>query len=108
MVQTCRDAFTRKLDEGIERWTQLEKYALMEKCQAAGVRAMAIQSPEDRVEHDPQLRARGFYTELEHPLLGRYKIQGFPSSCRKHPPRSPGQRRSSASIPVRCSPNCWG
>jgi crotonobetainyl-CoA:carnitine CoA-transferase CaiB-like acyl-CoA transferase len=32
----------------------------------------------------------------------------FPSNCRKHPPRSPGQRRSSASIHVRCSPSCWG
>src|SRR5207302_3388554 len=67
------------LDQGIERWTQtLEKYALMEKCQAAGVRAMAVQSPEDRVEHDPQLRARGFYTALAHPLLGQHKIQGIP------------------------------
>jgi crotonobetainyl-CoA:carnitine CoA-transferase CaiB-like acyl-CoA transferase len=74
------------LDQGIEQWTQtLEKYALMEKCQAAGVRAMAVQSPEDRVEHDPQLRARGFYTELEHPLLGRYKIQGIPFKLSKTP-----------------------
>jgi crotonobetainyl-CoA:carnitine CoA-transferase CaiB-like acyl-CoA transferase len=74
------------LDQGIEQWTQtLEKYVLMDKCQAAGVRAMAVQSPEDRVEHDPQLRARGFYTELEHPLLGRYKIQGIPFKFSKTP-----------------------
>jgi crotonobetainyl-CoA:carnitine CoA-transferase CaiB-like acyl-CoA transferase len=44
---------------------------------------MAVQSPEDRVEHDPQLRARGFYTELEHPLLGTYKIQGLPFKLSK-------------------------
>src|SRR5215813_14400952 len=75
-----------ELDQRIERWTQtLEKYALTEKCQAAGVRAMAVQSPEDRVEHDPQLQARGFYTELEHPLLGRYKIQGIPFKWSKTP-----------------------
>ena len=74
------------LDQDIERWTQtLEKYALMEKCQAAGVRAMVVQSPEDRVEHDPQLRARGFYTELEHPLLGQHKIQGMPFKLSKSP-----------------------
>lgn len=67
------------LDQGIEQWTQTqEKYTLTTQCQAAGVRAMAVQSPEDRVEHDPQLRARGFYTEMEHPLLGRRKIQGIP------------------------------
>jgi crotonobetainyl-CoA:carnitine CoA-transferase CaiB-like acyl-CoA transferase len=52
------------LDRGIERWTQtLEKYALMEKCQAAGVRAMALQ----------------------HPLLGQYKIQGIPFKLSKSP-----------------------
>ena len=84
----CRDAFsTRKRStQGIEQWTHtFEKYALMEKCQAAGVRAMAVQSPEDRVEHDPQLRARGFYTELEHPLLGQYKIQGIPFKLSQTP-----------------------
>ena len=37
------------------------------------------------MEHDPQLRARGFYTELEHPLLGRYKIQGIPFKLSKTP-----------------------
>ena len=75
-----------ELDQGIERWTQtLEKYALTEQCQAAGVRAMAVQSAEDRVEHDPQLRARGFYTELDHPLLGRYKIQGLPFKLSQSP-----------------------
>jgi crotonobetainyl-CoA:carnitine CoA-transferase CaiB-like acyl-CoA transferase len=67
------------LDQGIERWTQtLEKYALAEKCQAVGVRAMPVQSAEDRVEHDPQLRARGMYAELEHPLLGRRRVQSVP------------------------------
>jgi len=75
-----------ELDQGIERWTQtLEKYALTETCQAAGVRAMAVQSAEDRVEHDPQLRARGFYTELDHPLLGRHKIQGIPFTLSQSP-----------------------
>src|SRR6266487_5408885 len=73
-------------DEGVSlKNKNLEKYALMEKCQAAGVRAMAVQSPEDRVEHDPQLRARGFYAKLEHPLLGQYKIQGIPFKLSKSP-----------------------
>ncbi|MDQ3831160.1 MAG: CoA transferase, partial [Candidatus Tectomicrobia bacterium] len=68
-----------ELDEGIERWTQtIEKYELTEKCQAVGVRAMPVQSAEDRVERDPQLRARGMYPELVHPLLGRRKVQSVP------------------------------
>jgi len=75
-----------ELDEGIERWTQtLEKYALTQTCQAAGVRAMPVQSPEDRVEHDPQLRARGLYRELEHPVLGRRKVQGPPFKLSRSP-----------------------
>ncbi len=75
-----------ELDEGIERWTQtLEKYALTETCQAAGVRAMPVQSPEDRVEHDPQLSARDMYTELDHPVLGRRRAQSAPFKLSKSP-----------------------
>src|ERR1700710_1798763 len=49
-----------ELDAGIEAWSMtLGKYELTERCQAAGVRALPVQSAEDRVEHDPQLRERG-------------------------------------------------
>jgi crotonobetainyl-CoA:carnitine CoA-transferase CaiB-like acyl-CoA transferase len=75
-----------EMDAGIERWTQtLDKYELTEKCQAVGVRAMPVQSSADRVEHDPQLKARGMYTELEHPLLGKRKVQGVPFQLSKTP-----------------------
>ena len=56
----------------------LGKYQLMEQCQAAGVPAMPVQSTEDRVEHDPQLRHRRLHIELEHPALGSYKMQNAP------------------------------
>jgi crotonobetainyl-CoA:carnitine CoA-transferase CaiB-like acyl-CoA transferase len=39
---------------------------------------MPVQSAEDRVEHDPQLRARGMYQEMDHPALGRHKVQNAP------------------------------
>jgi crotonobetainyl-CoA:carnitine CoA-transferase CaiB-like acyl-CoA transferase len=75
-----------EMDEGIERWTRTwEKYELMEKCQAVGVRALPVQSAADRVERDLQLRARGLYTELEHPLLGRRKVQSVPFKHSKTP-----------------------
>src|SRR5256885_7875273 len=65
-----------EMDEGIETWSMtLDKYELMERCQAAGVRALPVQSSEDRVEHDPQLRHRQMYLEMEHPALGVRKIQ---------------------------------
>jgi crotonobetainyl-CoA:carnitine CoA-transferase CaiB-like acyl-CoA transferase len=83
---TGRLQYQEEMDEGIERWTQtLNKYELTEKCQAVGVRAMPVQSAEDRVEHDPQLKARGMYTELDHPLLGRRKVQGVPFKFSKTP-----------------------
>ena len=51
-----------ELDEHIEAWSMtLGKYELTERCQAAGVRALPVQSAEDRVEHDPQLRHREMY-----------------------------------------------
>ena len=30
------------------------------------------------MEHDPQLRERGMFTELEHPILGVRKVQNAP------------------------------
>ena len=75
-----------ELDQGIEAWTQtLEKYELADKCQKAGVRAMPVQSSEDRVEHDPQLRDRGMYTYLDHPMLGRWRFQNAPFKLPKSP-----------------------
>jgi crotonobetainyl-CoA:carnitine CoA-transferase CaiB-like acyl-CoA transferase len=66
----------QELDEQIEAWSMtLGKYELTERCQAAGVRALPVQSAEDRVERDPQLRHREMYLEMEHPALGRRKVQ---------------------------------
>jgi len=75
-----------EMDQGIEEWTlTLEKYELTQKCQAAGIRAIAVQSSQDRVEHDPQLRERGMYSELEHPMLGTWKFQNAPFKLSKSP-----------------------
>ena len=46
------------MDQGIEAWTRtLGKYEIMERCQAAGVPAMPVQSSQDRVENDPPAQA---------------------------------------------------
>ena len=82
-----RIKYQEEIDQGIESWTQsLEKYQVMEKCQEAGVRAMPVQSSQDRVEHDPQLRARGMYSKLDHPMLGPWKFQNAPFQLSKSPP----------------------
>ena len=76
-----------EMDRGIEAWTKtLDKYELMELCQGAGVRAMPVQSSEDRVEHDEQLRHREMYTQMPHPMLGPWKFQNAPFKMSKTPP----------------------
>ena len=68
-----------ELDKGILEWTLTqEKYELMEKCQAAGVRAMPVQSADDKVDRDPQLEARGMFVERDHPVVGVKKLQNMP------------------------------
>jgi crotonobetainyl-CoA:carnitine CoA-transferase CaiB-like acyl-CoA transferase len=80
-----RIQFQDAMDQGIESWTKtLDKYEVMERCQEAGVRAMPVQSSENRVEHDPQLKARGMFIELEHPVLGTRKIQNSPFKFSKN------------------------
>jgi crotonobetainyl-CoA:carnitine CoA-transferase CaiB-like acyl-CoA transferase len=74
------------LDRNIEAWTlTLDKYAVMEACQASGVRAMPVQSSEDRVENDPQIRHRVLFTELDHPVLGHRKFQNAPFKLSETP-----------------------
>jgi crotonobetainyl-CoA:carnitine CoA-transferase CaiB-like acyl-CoA transferase len=58
---------------------------LTERCQAAGVRALPVQSAEDRVEHDPQLGFREMYLPMEHPALGVHKVQNAPFKLSKTP-----------------------
>lgn len=68
-----------ELDNGIESWTKtLDKYAIMELCQQAQIPSMPVQSNENRVEHDPQLRHRELFKEMEHPTLGRWPLQNAP------------------------------
>jgi crotonobetainyl-CoA:carnitine CoA-transferase CaiB-like acyl-CoA transferase len=75
-----------ELDAHIEAWSMtLGKYELTERCQAAGVRALPVQSAEDRVEHDPQLRHREMYQAMEHPSLGVHKVQNAPFKLSETP-----------------------
>ncbi|MEA2778094.1 MAG: hypothetical protein QOF90_3500 [Acetobacteraceae bacterium] len=68
-----------EMDKHIESWSlTLGKYELTELCQANGVRALPVQSAEDRVEHDPQLRYRQMYLQMDHPALGMRKVQNAP------------------------------
>ena len=81
---TGRIKHQEEMDQAIQAWTLgLDKYEVMERCQQAGVRAMPVQSSEDRVENDPQLRSRNMYPELDHPALGINKYQNIPFTLSK-------------------------
>ncbi|MFF4509303.1 CoA transferase [Streptomyces sp. NPDC001401] len=49
-----------------------------ELLQAQGIPAGAVQDGRELVEHDPQLRARGFYVRMEHPVAGAFLHEGLP------------------------------
>ena len=75
-----------EMDQGIQEWAQgLEKYELMELCQKSGVPAMPVQSTGNRVDDDPQLRHRGLYSELDHPVVGSWKFQNAPFKLSETP-----------------------
>ena len=59
-----------ELDELLGKWTVKHKAEeLVNLLQEAGVPAGVVQNAED-LAGDPQLKARGYFVELEHPVLG--------------------------------------
>lgn len=68
-----------ELDTNISQWTiQYDKCEVMELLQGYGVPSGAVQSPEDRMEYDPQAKHRNIFPTLEHPLLGSHRFEGIP------------------------------
>jgi crotonobetainyl-CoA:carnitine CoA-transferase CaiB-like acyl-CoA transferase len=73
-----RRANKTELDALLEPWTEKHPaHELVKRLQAAGVPAGLVQNAED-VAHDPQLRARDFFTSLVHPILGETKTDACP------------------------------
>lgn len=88
----------RKANEGeleniVAMWTRgYDAHELMSKLQSAGVAAGAVQDAGDLLERDPQLQARGFLADAEHPVLGTfghqtppYKLSATPGQVRRAP-----------------------
>ncbi len=67
-----------ELDALIETWTvNYTSREAMDMLQSAGVPAAAVNDAQDLVD-DPQLNGRGFFVELEHPVLGLTRADGNP------------------------------
>jgi benzylsuccinate CoA-transferase BbsF subunit len=68
-----RRAHEEELDAAIEAWTRgHDRYALADRLTAAGIPAAPVQDARDRVERDPQLRARGYFVPLRHSETGEW------------------------------------
>ncbi|MFP6638663.1 MAG: CoA transferase, partial [Myxococcota bacterium] len=73
-----RKANEDELDRQLESWVQQqERWDVTERLQALGVAAFPSATTEDLV-HDPQLRERAFFSELEHPEVGTRVHAGIP------------------------------
>jgi crotonobetainyl-CoA:carnitine CoA-transferase CaiB-like acyl-CoA transferase len=75
------DAFLRRrnhdlIDPFTEEYTRSRtKAEIVQTCQAKGIPCTPVNTPEDFF-HDPHVKAREFFTELEHPVIGRYFYPG--------------------------------
>jgi benzylsuccinate CoA-transferase BbsF subunit len=59
------------LEELVAKWTKKHSAEeVMQILQAAGVAAGVVQTMQDIVENDPQLKAREFLVPLKHPVIG--------------------------------------
>jgi crotonobetainyl-CoA:carnitine CoA-transferase CaiB-like acyl-CoA transferase len=67
-----------ELDLGLRRvFAERERDASVRELVAVGVPAAPVVDPRTLSEH-PQLRARGFLEDLEHPIVGRQSTMGAP------------------------------
>jgi len=67
------------LEAALGAWTRTqERDALADRLAAHGVPAAAVQDARDRVEHDPQLRARGYFVPLPHAAIGTWAYERPP------------------------------
>ena len=81
------------LDSFLTSWTeQWPPATVMQRLQDAGVAAGVVQNAEDLLEHDPQLRHRGHYHQLNHPVTGptyymgpAFRFSATPAALRPAP-----------------------
>ncbi len=81
-----------ELNALVQAWTEtLPAEEVMDRLQGCGVPAGVVQHAGDLMEHDPQMAARGFYVEIEHPEIGPMRHEGVPFQLRETPgrPRRP-------------------
>ncbi len=81
-----RFAREAEIDAAIEGWTRARSSKeAMQALQAAGVSAGRVQRSRELYDDDPQLAHRGMFPEIEHPIVGRHRIDGMPAQLSRTP-----------------------
>ena len=74
------------LDAAVSQWTAgQDAYEAMHRLQAAGVPAGVCQTAEDRCDHDPQLAALHWLTEVTGSKIGRWPVIEVPARLSETP-----------------------
>jgi crotonobetainyl-CoA:carnitine CoA-transferase CaiB-like acyl-CoA transferase len=67
------------LDGLMAAWCQRRgKFATAALVRSAGVPASAVQTPEERIDHDPATAEWGLWPTVEHSEMGRVRVDGLP------------------------------
>jgi len=75
-----------ELDALIAVWTRGRTAKEAQRAlQAAGVPAGRVQRSRELYDDDPQLAHRGTFPEVEHPVVGRHRIDGMPAVLSRTP-----------------------
>jgi benzylsuccinate CoA-transferase BbsF subunit len=68
-----------EIDAKLEAWTRARPRGETEAAlRRAGVPTAQVAMPEDRIEHDPRTSRWGLWPEVEHPEIGRTRVEGIP------------------------------
>jgi len=72
------------------RTVELDRFDLMHRLQLRGIAAGVVQKAPDRLDLDPQLKARGFYVDLPSSEIGTWPVDGFPARLSRSPAKVGG------------------
>ena len=74
-----RIAHQEELDERMRHWCAArDRFAIQAQLLAAGVPGVAVQLPEERIDHDPGTTEFGLWPWVEHREMGRVRVDGLP------------------------------
>jgi crotonobetainyl-CoA:carnitine CoA-transferase CaiB-like acyl-CoA transferase len=74
-----RAAREAELDAAITAWTlPLDRFDAAARLLSAGVPAAAVTRPSERIDEDPNVAAWGLWPEVDHPAIGRVRVDGLP------------------------------